>query len=407
MKIASKDDFAPNAKELEALLEQHKTTFSDEIIREHATEDAKKEIPSMDATAPSAYEQKLTHTTSTLSSQLVAKFRSSLDIVDAKIRAEEGHIKAEHQHEVEKINNLYDLDLEASENAFGLSDAHSQLQTAEKRFNEMYSRFGRGPVYYMPHWLYLVFAIAIFLGEVPLNAMVFEVFGENQVMTWVMALIIGLSIPLTAHFIGIKLREHGEGFSWPNTIKAFLTFALITVALYGLSEMRQSYLEGNRETFGLDQNIIEASFNFFWLNMAVFLTAIVVAYLAHDSVPGFQDASNDKVVSRKSVEKQEKKRVTKLVKEGKKKALALSKANALYREKMISVVMLKGIYDQILADGQEYENRCNSLLGTQVSIYRQENLRQREGNQTPKSFSNQPSIELKLAHMKEKLENDS
>ena len=80
----------------------------------------------------------------------------------------------------------------------------------------------------------MIFAIAIFLGEIPLNALVFEIFGENQVMTWIMATIIGLAVPISAHFIGIKFREHPDGVNYANLLKGTFALAVIGAALYSL-----------------------------------------------------------------------------------------------------------------------------------------------------------------------------
>jgi NADH:ubiquinone oxidoreductase subunit 4 (subunit M) len=136
----------------------------------------------------------------------------------------------------------------------------------------------------------MIFAIAIFAGEIPLNALVFQIFGENQIMTWVMAAIIGLSVPLAAHFIGIKFREESEGYRFGNIFKGILAFGTIVAALYGLSVMRQTYLSEFREELGLTEMLVETSFMFFWLNIAVLAAAIMIAYLSHDPAPGYQEA---------------------------------------------------------------------------------------------------------------------
>lgn len=407
MKRIAKSDYLPNLKEVNALFEEHKKTYSDDRIRERAKEDAAHDIPRSGSDEAAPFETELVHEIAALASKVASAFRSALEVLDAKIKAEELQIRTEHEHEIESINRMYDIDRDASENAFGLRDAHKQLELAEHRFNEMYSRFGRGPVRYVPHWLYLVFATAIFLGEIPLNALVFQIFGENQVMTWVMAFVIGLSVPLTAHFIGIKMREHSDGISWANAAKAFGTFAVITAALYGLSLMRQSYLGEFKSDLGLTDRLVDNSILFFWLNLAVFVAAIIVAYLAHDPVPGFEDVEHGTYVSRRAVERQEKRRVAQLIKAGKERANALSKANTNFRERMLEIVMLKGIYDQVLNEGQEHEERCLSLLGKQISQYRNENLKHRADGQAPSSFSKVLGFPLKLKDLNEKLLNDS
>ena len=88
------------------------------------------------------------------------------------------------------------------------------------------------------------------------------------------------------------------------------------------------------------------------------------------------------------------------------KGYKFDEANAMFREKMLEVVMLKGIYDQVLNEGQEHEERCLQLLGKQISLYRNENLKHRANGDSPSSFTKDRDFPLKLREMNEKLVND-
>lgn len=406
MKKITKDEYLPDLREIEKIFDSHKATYHEERLRMRASEDAVNGLPRPDTADPSPFELELTHAVSAVANRVAASFRAALEILDARIKGEEHRMASQHRHELENINRRYAIKADASENAFGLNDAHKQFGKAEQRYDQMYDKLGRVPVRYVPHWLYMIFALAIFLGEIPLNALVFQIFGENQVMTWVMAFVIGLSVPLTAHFIGIKLREHGDGFSIGNFLKAFSVFAVITIALYGLSLMRQTYLGEFKTELGLTDLLVERSFLFFWLNMAVFVSAIIVSYLAHDAVPGFESLAQEHKYSRKSVAKEERKRVSDLVRSSEQQAEALHQANEKQRDALMEVTMWKGVYDQVLKEGQAHEQRCLDLLGLQLSIYRHENLRKRSDGATPPSFKIKPDFPLQLKHLREKLDND-
>ena len=406
MKRIAKADYLPNLKEVQGFFDDHAQEYDEEKISTKARDDAAHGIPTLNDDTFAPFEQELTHAAATLSSKVAAAFRGALEILDAKIKAEQEKAERALEDQLKVIDLEYGIDADAVENTFGLQDAHKQYEQAENRYTEMYNKFQRQPIHYVPHWLYVIFATLIFLGEIPLNALVFQIFGENQVMTWVMAFIIGLSIPLTAHFIGIKLREHGDGFSWGNASKGVAAFAMITAALYGLSIMRQTYLHEYKGELGLTDALVESSFLFFWLNMAVFGTAIFIAYLAHDSVAGYEGAEYDQKKTRKIVERMEKRRVTDLVKLGKKRALALAKTHSEFREQMIDAVMLKGVYDQVLNEGKEWESRCLHRLWQNIAVYRNENLRARDGNESPQSFKEKPDFPLALSAMAEKLHND-
>ena len=401
-----KSEFLPDLKAIRKLFDEHRREFSEEKIRENAKEDAATELPRSDRVEASPYEERLHHAASQLAHRVSSFFQASLEGLDAQIKAEERLLERKHQDELTSIEESYSIETDACENQFGLKEAHKHYQVAEERFNEQYAKLGRAPIVYVPHWLYLVFAFLIFAGEIPLNALVFEIFGENQIMTWVMAFIIGLSVPLTAHFIGIKIREHEGGLSWGNLAKAIGAFALLTAALYGLSLMRVEYLMANKEELGLTDELVDSSFLFFWLNMAVFSAAIVIAYLSHDTVPGYQEAEHLHYSKKRLVEKRERTRVKTLVNLGKKRAQAIKKANQDYQDGLVQIIQLKGFYDQILKEGQQLEKQCHQRLQQNLAVYRHENLRHREKDVTLKSVSSPLDFPLELMQMKEKLVND-
>ena len=380
--------------------------YSQDLIEERAKEDAAHNIPPLDHAHLSPFEQELLHSTAELASKVATTYKGPLEVLDAKMKAEQVFLAQKQGDELERVESLYGVEKDAADNAFELKDAHKQLELAEKHYNTMYDTYRRAPIEYLPHWLYVILAIAIFLGEVPLNAMVFQIFGENQIMTWVMALIIGLCVPLTAHFIGIKFREHGEGFSITNTLKGALAFAVVAYALYELSLLRQSYLGENMEALGLTEKLVQDSFMFFYLNIAVLSAAVLIAYLSHDAVPGYQRARDELRAARKRVQRLEHNRIDLLKSGATHRAEEKRHIHEEFRDGMNRVALLHGSYDQLLKEGQELERRCVSLLRQLVSIYRRENLRARADKAVPASFSVLPDLELELRKIAEKLNNE-
>ncbi|HQH26486.1 MAG TPA: hypothetical protein PLP17_03745 [Oligoflexia bacterium] len=396
----------PDLRTLQKDFEAHEKEYSPEYLRQHAAEDAKLNIPRADSEEPSPFEQELLHEATTLASRVVAAYRRALEIIDAKIKAEEEYAAKKRQNTEELGKDLLAIENDAAENSFSLAHAHKKLEESDAHYSSLVAKYGRTPVVYVPNAVYVVFALMIFLGEIPLNALVFQIFGENQVMTWIMAVIIGLCIPLSAHFIGIKMREHGQGFSFANSFKGLLAFGIVAAALYGLAVMRQTYLGEYKEQLGLTQTLVESSFMFFWLNIAVFCTAIVMAYLAHDSVAGFYESFKDNAHTAHIVERREKERVNRLKKARVATAQMLDRANADYRDGKIRIKMMQGQYDQVLKEGQEHEARVLNILGKQLAIYRHENLRHRADDVSPKSFKTKLEFPLKLSELKEKLNNN-
>lgn len=380
--------------------------YSPALIEKRAIEDASHNIPSLNHAGLAPFEQELLHATAELASKVATTYKGPLEVIDAKMKAEHVFLAQKQSDELERVESMYSLEKDAADNAFELKDAHKQLELAEKHYNGMYVTYNRAPIEYLPHWLYVILAIAIFLGEVPLNAMVFQIFGENQVMTWVMALIIGLCVPLTAHFVGIKFREHANGLSFGNTLKGLLAFAIVTYALFELSLLRQSYLGENMDALGLTEKLVHDSFMFFYLNLAVLSAAILIAYLSHDQVPGYQRARDELKAARKRVQRLEHRRVDQLKSGAMHRAEEKKNIHEAYRDGMNRVALLHGAYDQLLKEGQELERRCVSILRQLVSMYRRENLRARSDKVVPASFSVQPDLELELRTIAEKLNNE-
>jgi hypothetical protein len=396
----------PNRRELKRLFAEYDRAYNEPSIQAHAAQDAELNIPTVDAADTSPFERQLTYAAQSLASGVGGRYRDPLEVLDAKIKAEEDFVQRKHKTALEKIDSIYSAEKDAADDAYGLQAAHTRLESTEKLYAAICTRYGRCPAQYIPHWLYVTLALAIFLGEIPLNALVFQIFGENQVMTWVMAFVIGLSVPITAHFIGIKIREHGDGFSWANAIKALVATALVVSALYGISVLRQVYLGEFKDALGLTDNLVQSTGLFFLLNIAVLGAAIMVAYLSHDPVPGFERAAQEYQVALKAVERREARRVVRL------KAAAVDRAHALddthrgLRDGMNTVSMMKGQYDQLLKEGQELERRCLHRLMQHAQMYRLENVRKRLDRAHPVSFNKELTFPLVLESMKEKLLND-
>lgn len=394
-------------QKLPQLFDEFDRLYSDDALRARAKEDGVAGIPLAESPLPSPFERELVHAASQLAVTIGTTYRRALEQVDGKIKAERTLVETKYKNVLESCEDVYAAEKEAAENVFGLKDSHAQLELNEKRYNQIYEEVKRDPVVYIPHWAYIFLAFFIFVGEVPLNALVFQMFGENQVMTWVMALIVGLCIPVSAHFIGIKLREHGRGLSMTNILKGVVALAVVIAALYGLSVMRQTYLGSMKESLGLTDSLVENSFMFFWLNVAVLAAAVVIAYLAHDPIPGYDVLGHRLKVLRKKVAKAERTKVDLLKKAAMKRVAERDKAAAEHRDNCNRVDLMKGTYDQLLTEGKEWESRCLIVLRQKAAVYRHENLKNRESKALPRSFETEPELNLELRKMKEKLDNES
>lgn len=393
-------------KDLETLYSEYDANYGENIIRSKGQQDGEKGIPNAQAAQLSPYEAELLHGAKHMASKVAGVCKAKLEDLDARIKAERDKVNRKLEDELRKIEDISTANKNLFEQAATLHTSKDDFEQNKRRFDVAYNKLGRMPISYVPHWMYVVFATIIFLGEIPLNALVFQIFGENQVMTWVMAFVIGLSIPLSAHFVGIKSREHHGGVSWPNVLKALAVAAIIIIAFYGLSVMRHDYLLSNKEALGLDDRLIETSYLFFWLNMAVFGAAVILSYLSHDPVAGYQALYNSYVKSRDRLMNEEKKRLEGIKWTEIAKANEMAKAREEYRAAFENIMRMKGTYDQVLKEGVEEESRCLHRLGRDLSMYRHENLRHRKDQSSPPCFQLSAEFPLELRSIREKLINE-
>ena len=253
----------PDSREAYDLVTAHGKKFDEAYILEKASVDATLNIPALDSEELTSFEKQLLHETSLLANKVAIQFRKSLELIDAVIKAEESAFTTVKEYQDSDLTEHNTNFIDDVQNSYQPKEVSRRIAQAEARYNEFYEKFKRPPTVYIPHWLYIILALVIFVGEIPLNALVFQIFGENQIMTWIMATIIGLSVPLIAHFIGIKFREHPNRIDLANLVKGIIALTVVVAALYGLSVMRQTYLGENKDALGLTDNLVASSFMFY------------------------------------------------------------------------------------------------------------------------------------------------
>src|SRR5439155_468980 len=90
---------------------------------------------------------------------------------------------------------------------------------------------------------YLMFMLAILIGEFPLNAIAFRLFGEAEVLTYVMTLVLAVSLVGCAHVLGIFLS-----LEKPTIVQRVLLAVCIVApvrAIFAIAELMQEYRTSN------------------------------------------------------------------------------------------------------------------------------------------------------------------
>lgn len=244
-----------------------------------------------------------------------------------------------------------------------LSNAYESNQYRLKetliRFQNRKDFLGRDeiiPVPYMVHWIIVVL---LGIGEFPLNVVVFRMFGEPELMTYVMSLTLSLTLPLIGVFLGLQVRTLVQP-RFATAIMIFMAPVTVLGALTSLSFIRNMYvtLHAEHRLGGGSGNMVYAMFA---INLLIFLGAYMVSFFAHD-----QDSELDAL--HVAVVRLDKKR-TKL---RDKLSQAISKTNAIIRA------------------GRGEAERVLSETAAKISIYRQANMASRGGTVAPSSFSRNP-----------------
>lgn len=149
---------------------------------------------------------------------------------------------------------------------------------------------------------YLAIMIFLAIAEIPLTAQVFEIFGEQKVMTYVFALVLCISVPMGAHLAGLNLKEK---FSWKD-FTIFLTLMTALIAVLGsVSYIREKFFESQMQDLlgvALDPRMVTLAF--FAIQFFIFAIATIASYYAHDGHPDRKRSQRELEATAKELKKE-------------------------------------------------------------------------------------------------------
>jgi hypothetical protein len=151
-----------------------------------------------------------------------------------------------------------------------LMDAESDLD----EFDELYPGYPRGRSVSM--LFYLPFLVLVAVADVPFNMFAFRIFRENELFTIAVAIVVGTVIPVTAHWIGVCLRQPVR-----NQIDRALmsaTFFFVFVAVLGIGIVREAYLKSENKHSDLSITVLFVTLQYLFFALATYL-----AKRAHDA----------------------------------------------------------------------------------------------------------------------------
>lgn len=126
-------------------------------------------------------------------------------------------------------------------------------------------------------WMY-AWLIMIGIAELPLNSVAFQILGASRLETYVMTLIIGIILPIAAHFFGQSLRQDRHSL---KDIIIMVVAPLVVIGLIGaISLFRETLFDTLQKNSILKVSMSPqtATILFIIINIAVFFIATIVSY---------------------------------------------------------------------------------------------------------------------------------
>ena len=127
---------------------------------------------------------------------------------------------------------------------------------------------------------YAVLITLILVAEFPLNAIAFRLFGESEVLTWVMTAGLAATLILCAHGLGAFLRVPHPTMAERRWVIVLLV--LPALAIVGIAIIRERYLSVAAAAGGFDAlGPVVGSVLFLVINLLIYAGATMLSYLAH------------------------------------------------------------------------------------------------------------------------------
>ena len=128
--------------------------------------------------------------------------------------------------------------------------------------------------------VYAAAIVAILLAEFPLNAIAFRLFGEAEILTWVMTAGLAVMLVVCAHGLGTFLRLEQPTMAERRWV--WILIAVPVLALVGIALIRARYLSMEAAVTGLNVlGPVVGSLVFLVINLLIYTGATMLSYLAH------------------------------------------------------------------------------------------------------------------------------
>lgn len=230
--------------------------------------------------------------------------------------------------------------------------------------------------------VYRVAIVAVLLAEFPLNAVAFRLFGEAEVLTWVMTASLAVTLVLCAHGLGTFLRTPNPTMAERRWIAVLIALPLATIV--GVAVVRARYLSEVAEQTGLAAlGPWMGSAVFLAINVLVYAGAAMLSYLAHAPRAASRKLETDAVESTGQTLRDAEER--------------LAQARAEERRHAEAAARAPLAVDRALRVARARASERRSYHAQLMSAYCSANLRARSTPEIPEVLREPPAIEVPAA----------
>ncbi len=318
--------------------------------------DGKRNIPTVDQEDHCPYEKQLI----LIADENIRRVAQKWDNEDRKLKGDYCSAKREY------IDALKDLNKERGEHGEALQDYEAALK--KKRESSTYPHFS--------HKAYWFLIIVIGLSEFPLTAFVFDILGENRLLTYLFAAALCIALPMASHFLGIFIREQ---FNKKSSIIAGVNSVLFVGVIVAIAYLREKFFEASefQKVLGMQMDPTTVTIVFIFIQLFIFGVAATASYLAHDPHPNLKRARKDFEDARNRLQKDSR---------------DVIKAEERVDEAAEVLVKIEALRERTFEKYQSMVSEITAIHKRVIEAYRAHNLRRR--NDLPKSFKNYPPIEI-------------
>jgi TRAP-type C4-dicarboxylate transport system permease small subunit len=184
-----------------------------------------------------------------------------------------------------------------------LDKEEKEAQGVIKPFKDALNAFMNFPPPFMPLIAYAIIYAIITLGEGYFNYYVFQMFGESEAGTWLMAFGIIATIPVAAHLCGHMLKKNLKTpIDWGVMI---VSVCAVVGLLIVLAILREAFFETNQTQYNIALSPATVAMILIVFNITIFVVMTFLSYMQSRPDPeAYKTAKNQLKSAYQNMKKQ-------------------------------------------------------------------------------------------------------